>query len=118
MNRFPLFPVVFGFVNEGIAVIHLVQVHRDITRPGMITGRFDVADRAFGRQFRDILSHISLIGTAVLRYMQKAVVCAGPEQSLLNRGFGNGKNRAVIQGTDIVTRNAAGLLLPAFVVGR
>src|SRR5215208_8115910 len=89
-DRFPRLAVVLCLVNERIAVIHLVEIDRQISSAGFVPGRLDVADCTPRRQVRNVLRYVSPIFAAIARQLDQAVIGSYPDQSYF---FGRLSNR-------------------------
>ena len=84
-DHFPAFSIVCSLVDIGIAVVDLMEIHRDIAGRGIVPGGLDVAHCSPGRQIRDVVGNISPVRAAIPTDMGQAVVGAGPDQSFLKR---------------------------------
>ena len=90
----PGLAIIRGLIDERIAIVHLVQIDRDVARPRIITGRLDVGERSERRQVQDVLGDVCPVLSGVAGDLQLAVVGPGPDAALLDRRFGNGENGA------------------------
>src|SRR5690348_7779864 len=91
-DRGPRLAVIFRFVDERIAIVHLVKIDGDVSGAGFVTRRFDVADRSPRWQARNVLRDVGPILTTVTRQLHQSVVSAHPDQSLLFRRLGDRKD--------------------------
>ncbi len=100
--------VVGGAVDERIAVVHLVEVHRHVGRARVVARRRDAADRAPRRQPGHVLRDVGPRLAVVARHLQQAVVGAGPDQALLLRRLRDAIDDARVLHADVVRGEAAG----------
>src|SRR5579884_370459 len=106
---------VMGAVEIGGDVVVLVIIDRQVGRICVVRRGLDHADAAPVRHVRR--SNVRPGRAAVGRYMDQAVVGAGPDQAAPGGGFGDGEDRVVILDAGVVFGDrAAGGALPAFVV--
>ena len=117
-DQLPRLPVVGRPVDERIAVVHLVEVHGEVGRAGVVARRRDAAHRAPRRQAGQVLRDVGPGLAAVARELHQAVVGAGPDEPLLARRFGDAEDHARVLDADVVGREAAGAAHLRLVVER
>src|SRR5581483_1681954 len=108
---------IVGLEEIGLEIVLLIAGRGHIRRCRIVGRRFDNADqRPFWQRGR---RHIIPGLTAILRYMDQAIIRAIPEQAALERRFNEGEDRAVIFRTRIVLRDwPTGSFHPAGIVAR
>ena len=97
----PRLPEVGGLVDEGIAVIHQVVIHREIGGSGVKVRWLNAADSSPRRNF-EILGYINPMTAAILCVPDLAVIGAGPNQTFLQRRRCDCKNHLAIKLAKIV----------------
>src|SRR5579875_257295 len=98
-------PIIVGFVEIGPEVVEFVARSGQIGRSRVMWRWFNDADE---RPFRQVFGCDVLPARAIiLRDMYKPIVGTGPEQSLFERRFGEGEDRAIILRAGIVFGDGA-----------
>src|SRR5260370_8945265 len=106
----PGLTVVSRFVDERIAIIYLMKIHRNVGGARVVARCLDVGHGAPLGQAGDVRGDIGPGLAAVARYLYQAVVTASPDHALLFGRFGERENDANILDTDVVAGEAAGEL--------
>src|ERR1044072_9451551 len=114
-NRTPRLTVIAGLVNKRLAVVHLMEINRDVSGAGVVTRRFNVADRAPCGQIWNVLRYVCPALAVVARQLNEAIIRASTDQALLFRRLGNRENDWRVFDADIVASQSTGKALPAFV---
>ena len=82
-QRLPALSIVFGLVHVRIAVVHLMEIDRDVGGSGIVAGRLDVTNRAPRWQIGDVRRDVGPVCAAIPRDVDQTVIGAGPNDSLL-----------------------------------
>src|SRR5579872_543368 len=96
-----------GLIDKRIAVVGQMQIHRDVSGPGVEGRRLDARNAAPFRQTGEVCRKVGPLPAAVLGDPDESIVGAGPYQSLLQCRWRDSKDYLGEELSEIVADDAA-----------
>src|SRR5262249_2057866 len=103
----PRLSEVGSLVEPWIAIVHHVEIYRDVGRTRIEIRRLDLRYRSPGRQATDVLGDVIPRLPGIAGIPDLAIVGAGPDQALLHVGGRDGKDHFAIELPKVIADDAA-----------
>ena len=97
-----------GLVDERLAIVHQVIIHRNIRSARIEERRLNAGDGPPRRHPRNVLRHVIPVRAGVFRVPDLAVVGTRPDQAFLHRRRSNRKHNFAIKLPQIIADDSAG----------